>query len=158
MFRILLTVLFASLSVAALAQTAGDFRSNVTTGNWNDNFSWQTFNGTSWVSAVVPPTVFDGVITVRAGHTISCSSDEIVDQVVVQCTLTVNATAHIDFPASPAGHVIDVAGTFDILGTVNQAATSVIAVTGGTLIAREGSNFNGWTASTLLFQAGSTYQ
>src|SRR3979490_1673971 len=77
-----------------------NYRSAVTTGDWESNASWETFNGTSWVPAMAPPTASDGVITVLAGHTIIFQSDEIVDHVVVNGTLKSIASANVLFPAS----------------------------------------------------------
>ena len=53
------------------AQTTGDFRS-YQTGNWNATSTWQTWNGSSWVSATSTPSGAAGVtITIQSGHTVT---------------------------------------------------------------------------------------
>lgn len=66
------------------AQTAGDYRSNVTsTGLWQDASSWERFNGTAWVAATAAPASTDGVITIQDGDSIRLTAAATIDQVRV---------------------------------------------------------------------------
>jgi hypothetical protein len=155
---IILVLLSLAIHCGLLGQTTGDFRSAVTTGNWNVNSSWQRFNGSVWVAAPLPPTQMDGVITIQTGHTISiAASSEIVDQVVVEGTLRVSSGQVVSFPVSPLSDVILVNGILDITGTLDMNTNSVVRIN-GTLISRQGALINNATASNLFFQTGSFYQ
>ena len=52
----LILILIASIGINFYlsAQSAGDYRS-VGNGNWNDPTKWETYNGSSWVSAATYP-------------------------------------------------------------------------------------------------------
>lgn len=70
-FLIVLTCIL-SFTIPALGQTVGDFRS-LNNGDWNIAANWQTYNGTTWVSALYYPGEIAGTytITILAEHTIS---------------------------------------------------------------------------------------
>ncbi|MDZ7260772.1 MAG: T9SS type A sorting domain-containing protein [candidate division KSB1 bacterium] len=56
------------LSGYAFSQVTGDYRS-VTTGNWSEASTWETFDGTNWVPATSAPTGTE-TITVRGQDTV----------------------------------------------------------------------------------------
>jgi len=64
------------ISLASFGQSLNDYRSNVTTGNWNALGSWQRYNGTDWVAATALPgaTVNNGNVLIRDGHTITVTA------------------------------------------------------------------------------------
>lgn len=67
------------------APAVGDYRSNVSpTGLWNTAASWQTWDGTAWVTAVAAPASANGVITISSGDSIRVNTATTVDQVVVE--------------------------------------------------------------------------
>ncbi|MCX6208388.1 MAG: hypothetical protein NTZ59_02505, partial [Bacteroidetes bacterium] len=57
------------------AQASGDYRSNVTTGNWNATGSWQTYNGSTWGTASSAPGSSNSVY-IQSGHTITLTQNE----------------------------------------------------------------------------------
>lgn len=63
------------ISFAALSQSAGDFRS-IGNGNWNDVTKWETYNGSSWVSATAYPgqNPGAGAVTVAEGTLIKLTA------------------------------------------------------------------------------------
>lgn len=148
---------------SAFGQAAGDYRSAVVTGTWNTNTTWETFNGTSWVGATFAPAVGDGVITVQSGHTITMSSGELIDQVVVAGTLRINTNVTCAFSnVNQDVLTVNSGGTLDMMGTnslITFQPNAKLRVN-GTLIGRQSSSatFSGNTTSNLLFGAGSTYQ
>lgn len=70
--------LMATLCVFnAFSQSTGDYRSNTTSGNWNNSGSWQTYNGSSWVAASDYPGqsgATSATVTIRDGHTITLTN------------------------------------------------------------------------------------
>jgi hypothetical protein len=78
-----LALLLAALfSVPAIGQSIGDYRS-AETGDWSSAATWQRFDGSNFVPAPAAPSLGDGVITIRAGHTVTRTTDLTIDQVVV---------------------------------------------------------------------------
>ena len=60
------------------------FRSNVTTGTWNNNGTWQVSgDGTTWTNATSAPAVNDGSVTILSGHTVTVSQNISSDQVTI---------------------------------------------------------------------------
>ncbi len=66
---------FFHLSIKA--QSAGDYRSAVATGNWATSASWETYNGVSWAAAATYPAQSSnaGAVTIRDGHTITLNAN-----------------------------------------------------------------------------------
>ena len=131
-------ILFSLLSLALLpysfAQSVGDFRSVSAVGNWNATGTWQTWNGSSWVTAGSLPTSSTSVyirqvdnitVTIPNGYNASCASlilgdnsnDKNVDLVISgNGTLTVNG--NLDFHR-PNGWKIPCAGMRRFIPTTN---------------------------------------
>ena len=63
-------------------------------GNWSDASIWQTFNGTSWVTASAAPDYNNGVITILPTHNVTVTASVSVDQLHVEAGggLTVNGS------------------------------------------------------------------
>ena len=62
--------LVAVFSFNAAAQVTGDYRSNTTVGGaWSAASSWQTYDGSSWVTATQAPTGSE-VITIKSGDSV----------------------------------------------------------------------------------------
>ncbi len=78
--------IFASSSGLLMAQTTGEYRSNAPTptgGNWSNAATWQTLNGTSWVTASVAPTGAEPKITIQS-----------TDSVYVDAAVTIADTVY----------------------------------------------------------------
>lgn len=153
---LLLILVLSPLFVAG--QAAGDYRSNVATGDWSNPASWQTFDGASWVTAVTAPSEIDGVITIRSGHTISITSDVSIDDTFVDtgATLQLNSGINLFFPAFLFMDVLTVNGTFNNRGIFNTGMFSNIQVN-GTFSNFDGSSVIDAAPDYFFFNAGSTY-
>lgn len=67
------------------APAVGDYRSNVSpTGLWGTASSWQTWDGSAWVTAVSAPSSASGTITISSGDSIRVNAAATIDQVVVE--------------------------------------------------------------------------
>src|SRR5438094_797626 len=64
------------------AAVSGDYKA-IATGNWNSTGTWQTFNGSSWVSVGHTPTSADGVIEIPSGDTVTITASVTADQILV---------------------------------------------------------------------------
>jgi hypothetical protein len=141
--------------VPAYAQSAGDYRSNVTSGNWNTVASWQRYNGTAWVAASATPTSADGAIEIRTGHTITVTANVTVDQVTINGTLTVNG---VTLSAGPAASTITVNSGGVVnnnSGTIGGTATGNL-FNAGSLYVHDSSNSNGGVVPTATWDVAST--
>lgn len=78
----ILTSLFVFLAVTCSAQSIGDFRS-IASGDWGDPNTWETWDGSAWVAATLPPTVSDETVTISNGHNVFLSADLTADQIVI---------------------------------------------------------------------------
>ena len=94
MKTLLLLAIGCTILFHAFSQATGDYRSKAT-GDWNAASSWERFDGTSWVAAVVAPSSTDGVITIQNGHTITNTTAVTVDQLDVEGLLVQNSTMNI---------------------------------------------------------------
>ena len=118
------------------AQSVGDYRS-AASGNWNSVSTWETFNGSTWVPAVVPPTAFSGVITIRNGNIVTIATGVSFDQVVVDAGGQVTvASGILDTLANGTGTDLIVNGIWLNSGgtwTISSGATWSVGA-GGTYI------------------------
>ena len=78
LFFLLLLIANLFITNVVFGQVEGDYRSNVTTGNWTTVGSWQYYNGATWVtpSGTSPqgyPGQFSGtgMVTIQSGNTIT---------------------------------------------------------------------------------------
>ncbi|MEI6077261.1 MAG: MBG domain-containing protein [Verrucomicrobiota bacterium] len=81
-----------SASINVVSQT-GAYRTQAS-GNWSDASIWQTFNGSTWVTASAAPDYNNGVITILPTHNVAVTASVSVDQLIVQAGggLTVNGS------------------------------------------------------------------
>ncbi len=146
---LLCIVLYQNVTIA---QSAGDFRSNVSpTGLWNDVNSWQMYNGTSWGTAPHAPTSADGVITILASDSIRLSDVRTIDNVVVDNN-GVLAIFNTSAFSVTVNDPITVNGRLYVANNVNLTGSgSILVNTGGTLNA-----WNGGTISVNVINNGHT--
>nr|WP_314895940.1 T9SS sorting signal type C domain-containing protein [uncultured Flavobacterium sp.] len=112
--KLLLTIFLLLVQTAVLAQTLGDYRSNVTSGNWTTLTSWQYYNGTSWVtpSGTSPqgyPGQFAGTyaVLIQTGHTITMGTADLTT--ATMGTVTISGALVLD-----GGSGAGAGGTFTI--------------------------------------------
>lgn len=126
------------ISQHAKAQSAGDYRSNVTTsGNWTTPSTWQVFDGTSWIAATTAPTSADGVITIVTGDSIFLNSATTIDQVKVQnggILALFNSSTNTTFTLNDQAGEDDI----DVHGKLYVASHATLAGTGTVLINNDG--------------------
>ncbi len=148
----------------------GDYRSKQT-GNWSNGANWEVWNGSSWATAIAPPTSSDGVITIRNGHTITVSSSTNADQIVVESggTLTINSnftvddgtgtdliingTLNVDANMPGAGNIV-INGTLNWLSGIVSNSLTVTGIGTMSLSGASGKTFSG---GTLLMQGTTTW-
>jgi hypothetical protein len=144
---------------------AGTYRS-ITSGNWADLGTWQTYDGTSWAAAIAAPSAASGLIIIQSPNTVTVGAGVTVDQVYVQSggQITVSSGATLtNGNASLPG--------LEIYGTVDVAAGGTLTTTAGTTavygagVLENAGTINS-SAATLIFEAlnlgggtiGGTYQ
>jgi hypothetical protein len=122
-------IAFVLLAKMLAAQTTGDYRSNGAV-SWATTASWQRWNGTSWVSAVVAPsaaTFTNNTITVQVGNAL---------------LVTANTTAN--YASVTSGNTLVIAGSATVENTANATTTFLIAgtlqVDGAITIGASGNN------------------
>ena len=111
-----------------------DYRSNGS-GNWSDAGIWQTFDGSSWVTAGSPPNSLSGLITIRNGHTITVANAVTVDQVVVETGAQITVNSGITWTIADGADAVDCI----VDGTLNNGG---IITTTGVLSFNSGSAYN----------------
>jgi len=159
MKRALVCLLAIMVGITNLvAQSSGDYRSNTASGLWNQPASWQTYNGSNWVTASSSPTNASGIITIQSGHTITVSAAVSVDQVVINTggTLVTNSGILLTL-ANGAGNEITVNGTLTNHGTIAFATippNRTVSVSG--VVNNDGA-MTGVSVLKLLFLSGSFY-
>lgn len=138
----LLLLILLSLSFYASAQTAGDYRSNAATFNWDVAASWQRWNGAAWADPTVGgfgypgenATGIAGTVTIQAGHTVTANVDVTANDIgnlVINGTLVENAS-NVDMDMTGNLTVVgtfDINGdncTFDVGGSLTMSGTAVL--------------------------------
>ena len=121
---------------------SGDYRT-ATSGNWNANSTWQTFNGFFWVAASSTPTT--QAVTIQSGDTVTVTRRVTVNQVLVQSGGTITNAQNLRLGGN--GTALDIFGTVNAEGlqttedgtiltnTIWPLATSTTSIveTGGSL-------------------------
>jgi autotransporter-associated beta strand protein len=163
--RQILALSVLTISLPALAQTAGDYRS-VASGNWNDLLTWETYDGADWIAAGATPTAaIANVITVHSPHFVTNTANVSADQVVVAAGGTLVAASGNFTAAAGADTDLDISGTFLALSgssalTIASGA-NVVVQSGGALIHNGTSGAcvnNSAGAAALQFAAGGKFQ
>ena len=154
-----LLLLFLFQSIFLFSQNTGDYRTVFSSGfsiNWQDNSSWETFNGTSWVTATATPDASSGVITIR--DTITVYSSITVDEVFVEnggfirtyVSLTLNSGAGDEITFKNGGGFLPYA---PVLGT---NTSSNLQVESGGYITTNGGNFDSFVTTNI--ENGGTFE
>ncbi len=113
----LLTIILVAINCQVVtAQSIGDYRS-ITSGNWNQTSTWETWDGNGWIVATTEPDSLTITVTIRNGHTITytTSGKEAKD-------LTVEATGKI-YNNSASYRYLNVYGNITCNGTIGNGST-----------------------------------
>ncbi|MCB0766536.1 MAG: T9SS type A sorting domain-containing protein [Flavobacteriales bacterium] len=113
------------------AQAVGDLRS-AGSGTWNALSSWEVFDGNDFVPIAVVPGAGDGLITIRAGHTITANTFLTADQVVVESGGTLDHTNGGFTVADGTGDDIQVFGSLIHSGNGFSGPGNIRIMSGGT--------------------------
>src|SRR5690349_8258564 len=115
MMRGIFTLVFCLGVSFVFGQTVGDYRSAVNNGSWTTPGSWQTWNGTTWVTATSAPTSANNLITIRNLFNITHNSGSAItiDQTIVDAgaTLTIASGSQITVADGAGTNDLNVTGT-----------------------------------------------
>ncbi|MBL7884746.1 MAG: T9SS type A sorting domain-containing protein [Bacteroidia bacterium] len=129
MKKLALFILLFIIHNFSFSQVNNDYRT-VGSGDWNAIATWQRYNGTTWVAAVVQPTSAHNNITIQSGHTVTLTVDVTADQLTVSGTLVINSGV--------------------ILTVANHATTDLILSASGVITNNGTINFANATSSTTI--------
>jgi gliding motility-associated-like protein len=153
--KIIFTFLFFILFFhIGFSQSDGDYRTKQS-GLWSASSTWETFNGTSWISATVSPTSSNGVISVLNSHLVTINASVTIDQTVIMFggkvilssgTLTVN---------NGIGDDLRILGEYE-----RTSSTTTITINSGAIVLCENNgkyihNVDGGSLPTITWQDGS---
>lgn len=126
-----------------IAAAAGDYRS-AGSGDWNNVTTWQTYNGTSWISAPTAPSLANGAITIQSGHTVTITANITIDQVTVSSGGKLTISGGTLTIANGTGSDLGISGTVEKnAGTVIINSGAQVAILSGGIY-----NFNGGVQSS----------
>lgn len=154
-----------TITLPALAQNAGDYRS-AANGSWNDLLTWETYDGANWNAAVATPTAANaGVITILSPFFVTNTASVSADQVVVAAGGTLVAGSGNFTAAAGADTDLDIFGTFIALSggssLIIASGANVVVESGGAIIHNGTSGAcvnNSAGAAALQFAAGGKFQ
>lgn len=156
------------------SQSAGDYRSNTTSGNWATSASWETYNGSAWVAAADYPgqNAGAGLVTIRNGHTITIdlsianaigaltvgegSSGALTTSTTANRTLTI--TNDLTITANGSYNlmrtVLTVNGNTEVYGSITDGNSSGSSIFVGTFTIHNGGSFSTANNSAITFRGG----
>ena len=88
--KTLIIVLFLTITADLFAQVSGDYRSGTTSVTWSTAANWETYNGSSWVTASSKPGASNSVY-IQRGQTVTLTGNESCNDLHLERTN--NATA-----------------------------------------------------------------
>jgi hypothetical protein len=107
LFVCITALVLGSFASNASADVAGDYRS-LATGNWSTAATWETFNGTSWVTASTKPAAANNVF-IQAGHTVTLTGSEACNDLHIS-TGTINDTTGGDGQVALGANTLEISG------------------------------------------------
>ena len=140
----------------------GEFQTHQS-GNWNDVNTWERFNGSIWVTpAPYSPSNLDEAITIRKEHTITMTTADSADQLIIQDQgkLVVDTSASLKITNGDGTDLL-VHGTLTNYGSITLADSAYVSIgddiyAGERLFENAGSITMG-TTSVLIFKTNSLY-
>ncbi len=124
-------------------------------GNWNNNTTWQYFNGSAkgFVDASLIPDFHDDTITILTGHEIIVDADITLDQTIVQVGGKLSITDGIDAELHNGTDTdLDVYGTFRKSGSLTRLTGASIVIENGATYQHDSEA----AVSTATWEDGST--
>jgi hypothetical protein len=131
-----------------ICQSSGDYRSK-TSGTWITASNWETYNGTSWVTASTSPTSAHGAITILNGHTMTVASATSVDQTTIDFGGQVTVNGGVLTIVNGTGTDLIVNGTLKVsANNVNLGLSASITIGSGGVYEHNRSFVNGIPTAT----------
>ncbi len=116
------------------------FKSNVTSGNWNALGTWlqSTDSGITWVPATTTPTNANGLVTIQSGHTVTVTANATASNLFVNGTVIVNGANTLTPTTATINGTVTVQNTARVVngsGTITFSAgsTYIHGVNGGAI-------------------------
>ncbi len=106
------------------APANGDYRS-AASGIWNDNSTWETFNGSTWGPTFSTPT--SQKVTIQNGHTVDVTRRVTVDQVTIQYGGTLTNAQNLRLDSD--GAALDIFGTVHAEGIQTSETGTILTNT-----------------------------
>lgn len=130
----LLGLLSLATYISVLGQLVGDYRS-ASSGNWDVASTWETYNGTAWVTAASTPDFNSGAINVLAGHTVNIVTNVIIDETSVDIggAVVVAVVGVLEINDSGAANDLIVSGSMNVDGILRKNQGVTISSTMATL-------------------------
>ncbi len=130
-FIIPFTLFLFSLNV--FSQTTGDFRS-FQNGDWTVNTTWETYNGSAWVSATAGqiPSNTTNLTTVRTGHTVTINANAECNNLTVTETLQGTANSLTVYGNLTNNGVLDLWNTTGTALVFAGTGSAIFSGTGAT--------------------------
>jgi hypothetical protein len=113
----LITIILVAINFQIVtAQNIGDYRS-ITSGNWNQPTTWETWDGGSWINAATEPNSPTITVTILNGHTVTYTqgNKEVKDLLV--------ETGGKVFRSSSSNLYLNVYGNITCNGTIGNGIT-----------------------------------
>jgi fibronectin-binding autotransporter adhesin len=163
------------LMMSASAQSAGDYRTNKGNGNWSVSSHWDTYNGTSWVTASTYPgqVAGTGTVTILDGHvySLNISPAFAIGALTVgsgtsgtlatsngdySITVTNNAVVATGGTLNLSRMTLTVGGTTSVNGNLNDNHNNGSATFTGLFTVNNGGSFSTANTSAFNFMGGIT--
>ncbi len=108
-------------------QPVGEFKS-YQSGNWNDVSTWARHDGTGWIHpAPAIPDVSDGAITILDGYTVTVTTADSADQLIIASGGTMVINKGVTFKVKDGiGVDMMVEGTIENYGSIAQDASATL--------------------------------
>lgn len=103
------------------------FRS-VQSGNWNDVNTWEEFDGSQWIKPSTKiPNTNDNLIIIQSGHTITLTSSDSVDQLIISESAKLKINKGVELKIKDGLNTdLSVYGQIENFGTITKDETAEI--------------------------------
>lgn len=109
------TVVSEEFDIGPASGASNYFRSRVVSGDWGNPSSWETShnNVDSWMVSTLVPNQLSRGIKILAGHTITCTTTVVADQITVDLGGTLTIDSGANFTLNNGSSDLTLSGTFN---------------------------------------------
>lgn len=114
----------AQFDISSASGASNYFRSRVS-GDWSDPNTWETSHNNidTWIVSTIAPTQVSRGIEILPGHTVTCTTTVVADQITIDLGAALTIEEGADFTLNNGSSDLTVFGTFNYNnGIYNQAA------------------------------------